>query len=815
MLSYYLKIAWRNLRNHKLFTAINIISLGIGLSTSITIGILVYYDMTFDDFHKDGDRIYRITSDIQSPEATFHNSGVPVPLYEALQRNVTGIDQVAYFYNGYISSVKNTSDMYVHRKIRNAVFTDENYFKIVQYNWLYGSPREVLSKPNEVVLMKSRAQLYFPHLSLEQIVGRTLIYGENVSVKVTGIVDDFKERTDFIFEEFISLKTAASFPNKNQILSTEWDSTNSAAQIFIKTDEKTTLQAISSQLTEIAKKQIDVKMVQYNQTQRFHLQPLKDIHFNSAYGLFNASRRSTASKSSLLGLASIALFILLLGCINFINLNTAQATKRAKEIGVQKTLGASKKEVRFQMFGEMTMITFLATIVSIFFTAILFGLFKDFIPSGVSFELFKEPLVISFVILLFILVTFLSGFYPTMILSRFKPSTIFRGKTSSSRTSTNLRKYLTVFQFTIAQVFILGTLLVGKQISFMMNKDMGFKTSAIAYFYTPYQQSSIDKKTRLVKELAQMPEISKVSMANNPPASFGKNTMIVTSMNTGQEIKTDVQFMYGDTHYLDLYNIELIAGRKRLNDTIKEYIINESYLKILGFKNAQNAIGKQVEVNKRKMPIVGVMKDFNQRSLKSTVNPLILTGDSYRDFFSQFRSIHFELTAQTEDWQSIIGKVSGLYKEVYAGETMNIRFMDDTIARFYRQESRTSTLLSWAMGLSILISCLGLLGLVIHTTQTRMKEIGIRKVLGQKSTQITLLLSKEFMKLIWISIIIGMPISYLFFRDWVSEFAYRAPITGLYFVIAGILTFIVAFFTISGQTIMASRRNPTEILKEE
>ena len=238
-------------------------------------------------------------------------------------------------------------------------------------------------------------------------------------------------------------------------------------------------------------------------------------------------------------------------------------------------------------------------------------------------------------------------------------------------------------------------------------------------------------------------------------------------------------------------------------------------MKILGFKNAQDAIGKQVRSSDNQIEIVGVMKDFNQRSLKTSVNPMILTGDVYRSEFSQFRSIHFELASNSSDWKSTIAKASSEYQKIYPGETLNIRFMDEAVSRFYRQEQKMSTLLNWAMILSVIISCLGLLGLVIHTTQTRTKEIGIRKVLGQKSSQITLLLSKDFMKLIVVSILIGMPIAYLFFKDWLSEFAYQVPITGFYFVLAAILTSIVALITISGQTIIASRRNPTETLKEE
>ncbi|NER13025.1 FtsX-like permease family protein [Leptobacterium flavescens] len=815
MLKNYLKIAWRNLWKNKLFTSINIVSLAIGLSTSFVIGILVYYDLSFDTFHKDSDRIYRITSNFTSPEFKAHNRGVPRPLTTSVKEDFKGVEQATYFYTGYIATVNTPQKEHVYREVNDVIYTDESYFKLFRYDWLAGSPHGILENPDEVVLTKNRAQKYFPGLSADQILGKTLIYNDSMSTRVTGIVDDLKQRSDFKGKEFISLKTAVKSSQRRQILSENWLGTNSGVQLFVKLDKNINKQVVKEQLDELAAAKLDEELSVYKQKQRFHLQPLSDLHFNADYGIFNFSG-SPASRSSLWGLSGIALFILLLACINFINLNTAQATKRAKEIGIIKALGAAKRQVMFQMLGEMFLLTVIATLVSVVFAVYLLRIFGDFTPEGVTAELFTSPQIIGFIIVLLICVTLLSGFYPAMVLSKFRPSAILRNKVSSGRQSASLRRYLTIFQFVIAQVFILATLLVGKQISFMMNKDMGFKTNAIAYVQSPWYDSSEAKRLQFMEELKAIPLIQDISLGNNPPASFNVSSSNLIYREGEKEIQKEVEFLYGDLNYLNLYNIDLLAGRERLNDTIKEYVINESYLKVLGFQDPVNAIGKILEVDGEKTPIVGVMKDFNQRSLKSPIQPLVLTGDIYGPRFRQLNTIHFSMAeGSKENWAATLAKVERVYKKIYPDAIFDISFMDQTVAQFYEQEQKMSTLLRWAMGLSILISCLGLFGLVIHTIQARVKEIGIRKVLGQRSAQITLLLSREFMQLVVISVAIGIPVAYLFFKDWLSGFTYRVPVDVSYFVIAGAITLMVAFLTVSSQTVLASRLDPAKTLKEE
>ena len=808
MFKNYLKIAWRNIWSNKIFTSINIISLSIGLSTSFVIGALVYYDFSFDTFHKDSDRIYRITSESSAPDFLSYTRGVPVPLMKKVTEDMDGVEQASCFFNVAIERVNTLENNTIYKKVRDVVYTDKNYFKLFKYEWIAGSPDQVLENPNEVILTKSRAQKYFPNYTTDQIIGKTVVYNDSIYASVTGIVEDFKKRTDFLTKEFISLKTAVKSTQRGRILNESWTRLNSGNQLFIKLYKNANKKTIKNELDDIAIKFSDPKLSAYNHTRRFNLQLLNDIHFNSNYGTFDDGG-PTASKTSLYGLAGIGLFILILACINFINLNTARATKRAKEIGVFKTLGANKKQVVIQILGEMFLLTFMATILSVFLAALLVRIFEDFTPPGVTFQLFTDSKVIVFMLILFIAITFLSGFYPALIIAKFKPTTILKTQISSSKQSVLLRKYLTVFQFTIAQVFILGTLLVGKQIHFLMNKDMGFKKDAVAYVNLPWNDQ------KFANTLNSIPGVNNISLAEGPPASKGSVSSNLTYRDGEKEISKEAQFIRGDLNYLKLYDIDLLAGRERLNDSIKEYIINETYLKALGFKDPNQVLGKWLHEGNEQVQIVGVMKDFNQRSLKSSINPMILAGDIYKPRFSIFNTVHFSITEDTEQWKSILQNIETAYKKLYPDKDYNLTFVDDTIAQFYNEEQKLGTLLNWAMGLSILISCLGLFGLVIHTTQTRTKEIGIRKVLGQESLQITLMLSKDFMKLVIVAVLIGIPIAYLLFNDWLSEFSYKTVVNPSYYIIAAGLTFIIALLTVSSQTIIASKQNPAETLKEE
>ena len=456
-----------------------------------------------------------------------------------------------------------------------------------------------------------------------------------------------------------------------------------------------------------------------------------------------------------------------------------------------------------------------AALLSVFLAGWLFRIFSDFIPEGVDFALLNHPVVLAVIVLLVLGVTLLSGFYPALILSKYKPVSVLKNQVVSGNDRSALRKYLTVFQFVIAQVFIVATLIVGKQLNFLMSKDMGFRTETNAYVRA-WQNDDLDKRMAFAEAIRKIPEVSLVSLANDPPASNNTKSMTVTFVDNQKELHTELQQLYGDLNYLRLYGIDLMAGRDRLNDTIQEFVINETYSKILGFQNPIDAVGQSLKIDDERVSIVGVMEDFHQRSLRSNIQPMALVGDSNREFYAQFNTIHFSLNKKAfESMTEIVAKIARAWKVVYPEDEFELNFMDDTVKQFYEQERKTSVLLSWATGLAILISCLGLLGLVIHTTERRTKEIGIRKVLGASLTQLQVLLCKEFLILVGIAFAIAAPIAWWGMDNWLQDFAYKTDLSWWVFVLSGVAMLLIALIVVSIRTIAAANRDPVKSLRTE
>jgi len=809
MFRNYLKVAFRSILKHKAFSLINIIGLSIGLSSAFVIGAMIYYDLTFDKFHEDGERIYRVVTDTKSPEREGHFRGVPVPLGDALENQVAGLENVSMFFMAYFNKISIGDTEKSFRNPENAIFADDSYFQLLEYDWLAGSPKGVLHNPNEVVLTEKRAKKYFPDILPQEILGKTVTYNDSINVKVTGIVADFEQRSDFNFQEFVSRKTALNTSMDGDIYNDSWDSMSSATQLFIKVGKQTDIKNLKNHLAGIAKEHENKEVVARGHITTYNLQPLANLHINSDYAVFDSTEHE-ANANVMVGLSIIALFLLLLGCINFINLNTAQATKRGKEIGIRKTLGSSKRQLIIQFLGETLLLTVAAAIVSLFFASGLFRLFSEFMPPDIGMGLFENPMLVFGAILLVIVITLLSGFYPALVLSQFKPVSVLKNQIIPGNDRGSLRKYLTIFQFVMAQIFIIATLLVGKQINYMITKDMGIKTESVAYIRTPYYLDSEVKRQRFADAIKALPEIQEISLAGGPPASESYAGRSVTYFAKEKEINMQLQLLYGDNNYLDLYGIRLLAGRKPLNDSINEYVLNETAMNLLGFKNPQDIIGQTLKANDKNIPIVGIMEDFNQRSLRSKIDPLAFVGGD------QHGTIHFSFRADdTENWPNAIGKIEDAWKNIYPDEIFQINFMDDTVKQFYEQERKTSVLLAWATGLAIAISCLGLLGLVIHTTERRTKEIGIRKILGATLAQLNLLLCKEFLILVGIAFAIAAPIAWWGMNNWLQDFAYKTDLSWWVFVISGVAMLLIALVIISIRTIAAANRDPVKSLRSE
>jgi putative ABC transport system permease protein len=821
MIKNYFKTAFRGFKSHKLFTLINIVGLSIGISAALVIYLIVRYDFAFDKFHKDGDRIYRVVSIYSFQGEPGYNGGVCGPLPDAAKNEVTGLESSAPFFTLDQFSAIIPDGTKKPAKFKNEKYTvlaDERYFNIFQYKWLAGSAKTSLKEPYQVVLTADQAKVYFPSLTYDQMLGRQIIFEDTLKTTVTGIVQQFTGNTDFYFKDFISFITINSAKSlKDQVQPTEWGSTNSASNLFVKLSPKAKVSNIEAQLNALLKKYNPPKPENKGDKSSFSLQPLSDVHFNEKYGAFDNG--NVANKNTLYGLLVIAAFLLALGCINFINLTTAQASQRAKEIGIRKTMGGTRAQLIGQFLSETFLITLLAVIISIVLTPVVLKLFSDFIAKDITMNLLGQPGLIVFIVLLIIIVSFVSGIYPALVLSNYKPVTVLKNQAYNGTNKTRnawLRKSLTVTQFIIAQFFIMATLLVSKQIYYALHKNLGFKKDAIVYISTPYRNNTASKKQVFANQIRAISQVEKVSVGGAPPASDQTNSTEVTYKDGKKEIKTDLQLKNADENYINVYQIKLIGGRNlRTGDTTGQMVINTTYAKLLGFTDPAKAVGKFIEWNKVNKEIIGVVADFYERSLHEPIKPLaiIYHGNQYNN-----GTMHVALKPQTaggNEWKQAIAGMEKSWKAIYPDDDFQYSFYDESIAKFYQSEQHTSKLLTWATGLSIFISCLGLLGLAIFTTGRRTKEIGIRKVLGATVAQIVTLLSTELVALVAISFVVVTPVSWWVMNQWMQNFADKTTISWWIFALSGVGMLLTALLTLSFQTIKAAITNPVKSLRSE
>lgn len=824
MIKNYFKIALRGFWRHKLFTLINVIGLSIGISAALVIYLIVHFDLTFDKFYPDADRIYRVVSNSSFSGEKGYNGGVCGPLPEAVRNEVSGLSESAPFFTIDEFTLNHTKvvipDTKVVRKFKyheDMILADQRYFNIFPYKWLAGS-KTSLSQPFTVVLTAEKAEKYFPGLTYNQMLGKTVVYGDSIKTTVSGIIEAHKENTDFKFTDFISYSTGAHVSVlKDNLQLTKWGSTTPSSQFFVKLSDKASAANIEKQFNDLIKKNDPGLAGDKANTREFHLQKLSDLHFQDEYATYS---ERTANKTTLYGLLIIALFLLLLGCINFINLTTAQSAQRAKEIGIRKTMGSSRKQLMLQFLSETFFITLLAVVISCALTPFILKLFADFIPPGIKVDFMHQPDLILFLVILTLSVSFLSGFYPATVLSGYKPVQVLKNQLQSNAAKTRnawLRKSLTVSQFVIAQFFIMATLLVSKQIYYALHKDLGFKKDAILYVSTPWNSTNPNQKQVFMDQIKALPQVEGVSLGGATPSSDNTHSRVVTYRTGKREITTDVQERFGDENYIKVYKIKLLAGRDlRPGDLSKAFLINAAYAKVLGFKSPDEAVGNFLEYGGAKMEIIGVIADFYYRSLHSPIKPLVVVNRSDNNYFSS--TLHIALKPQTpggDEWKTAIASMEKSWKQLYPDADFEYHFFDESIAKFYESEQHTSILLRWATGLSIFISCLGLLGWAIYTINQRTKEIGVRKVLGATVLQITTLLSSEFIWLIVLAFVIVSPIAWYAMNKWMESFADHTAISWWIFALSGGGMLLTALLTLSFQTIKAATANPVNSLRNE
>ncbi|HEV2355488.1 MAG TPA: ABC transporter permease, partial [Puia sp.] len=542
----------------------------------------------------------------------------------------------------------------VLRKQKDVLAADENYFNLVGYAWLAGSPAGATQQPYQVVLTEKNAHRYYGNRKYTDIVGKTIVFDDSIRCTVSGIVKDLPGNSDFYFGTFISRPTYYTGRLKPESFG-NWHWVNSADQLFVRLIPGVKPAGVEAQLTKIINDANGKPDPKSHATTAAGLQPLSDLHFDLDYGVFDESRQ--AHKPTLYYLLAVSAFLLALAAINFINLTTAQASQRAKEIGIRKTMGSQRRQLIFQFLTETFVLTLLATFLSLVLLPFLLKIFADFIPDDFHFNLLHQPGIIGFLVLLVFVVTILSGVYPALVLSGFKPVLVLKNQAFANTGRTRsawLRKSLTVSQFVIAQVFIVGTILVSRQINYAIHRDLGFKRDAILYFRTNDNEVA-SKKSVLLDKLRAMPGIALVSIASDPPSSNGSWTSSMDFEDGKKEIHENVQVKLADSNYFRMYGLRLLAGTSvAQSDTTNAVVINENYLHILGYQDPQKIIGRQIKWNGNPT-IVGVVADFFPHSLRSPIKPLLIAnGTKNADVFN----ITLEpRTADGSNWPATVAAI--------------------------------------------------------------------------------------------------------------------------------------------------------------
>ncbi len=822
MIKNYFKIAWRNISRHKIYATINVLGLALGICACIVIYLITNYEFSFDRFHPEGDRIYRIVGEVQrdGAEKQFLNS--PVSDVAGFQNQIPGFEAEAGIYSlgaGVTIPEGNKSGKKFNSRIEGSYVASNviiwpQYFDIFKYKWLAGNA-QVLNEPFKVVLTEKRAHQYFGDVPVKKMIGKTVIYDDSLRLSVAGVVKDWSGNTDFGYTDFISISTATHSFLKNQIPTEDWSSLNPhRSMAFVKLSKGVTESQINKRFSAFIKD--NVKFPDKSTSLTMRLQPLGDVHFTSDFHRGDdGDNFRKPYLPTLYALMGVALFILIIAVFNFINLSTAQSIQRAKEIGVRKVMGSSKRNIMFQFLTETFVLTSFAVILSVLLVNPALSLFSDYIPAGVTFHLFDLSALL-FLTIVTLFTSLLAGFYPARVLASYLPVLSLKGMvTQRGIDKINLRKILIVFQFTISLIFIIGVIVIGKQINFMSTADKGFNTDAVI---TMNNWNDHEGKLQvLANTLKQIQGIDKVLLQGNAPMGFAQS--IDNYKYKGkEEIPVQTSAQIGNEDFILFYKMKLIAGRNMLHsDSLNELVVNETMAKRIGFANPQDAVGKllyqQSYPVERAYPIVGVVADFHTGSFHEVIQPTVIENEPGRKF-----SLAVKLAAGEENIanvKNILSQIEKQWKKIFPETPFDYSFLDESIVKLYGQEKKTGWLMNVAMSITIFISCMGLFGLGMFTARRRTKEIGVRKVLGASVANITVMLTKDFLGLILTAIIIASPVAYYFSNRWLQDFAYRTNISWWVFVVAGSIAVLVALCTVSFQAIKAAIANPVTSLRTE
>jgi ABC-type antimicrobial peptide transport system permease subunit len=834
MLSKYFKIAWRNFARDWITAAINMLGLAIGICACMVIYLIAHFELSYEDFQPEGDRVYRAVMDVDfgSGEVS-HIGNLPYYATHTIRTQFTGIDKVAGFFNYYFSvTVPDGSKRPKHFDANdpsidyrsNMIITDPEYFSIFRYEWLAGNAETALNEPFEVVLAESKAQSYFGAIPADQMLGRDLIYNDSLHLRVTGIVKDLPGNTDFIFKDFISLSTIkASFLNTgNYLRGVTDDGYTDFGQVFIKLSKGEKSGHFDAQTPVLRAQFMQQHFQKFAKKANYHLQPLSDIHFNSDYHDFYSRH---AQLPMLYGLIGIAAFILIIAAVNFANLATAQATKRTKEIGIRKVMGSTRINLAIQFLCEAFLMTIFAAILSLVLLQPALAVFHDIVPRELVFT-WQNPALFACLAGVTAITAILAGIYPAKVLSSYRPVQCLKDQEVGPGGHKNyVRKGLIVFQFAVSLFFIIGTLVIDSQLHFMLNKDLGFRKDSIIDFDINPKLPG-EKKYLLAEEIRKLAGVDMVSVSQDLPQSNDSRGGGIYCKDKGTVIQ-ETLYRAGDEYFVPLFGLKVVAGRNLIpptgRDSITEFLINETEARQLGFQKPKDAIGHTIQTGAfgsrpfyviNTGPVVGILADYNSQPLNTAIPPTSIMAS--KDLY--YGLINVRLSTQgrkVSDLSPTIAAIGKEWSEIYPTERFEYVFFDSVISSYYTGQQTMLHTINLASMMAIFISCLGLFGISAFIIVRRTKEIGIRKVLGASVTSIVSIMVKEFVVLVGLATVIATPIAWFLMHRWLDDFAYRVALNLWIFLLAGLSAVVIALVTVGYHSIKAALANPIDCLKTE
>jgi ABC-type antimicrobial peptide transport system permease subunit len=791
MLSNYVTIAWRKLKRHKSYTLINVVSLSLGIACAILIFTLVKYHLSFDTFHADQDRIYRIYTQLDK-ENVVYSTGVPNPMGDAFKRGYDVAEAVGRI--GFLQ--ERVVAVSPEKKFKEDIaFADPDFLRIFHFPLREGNQQTALQERNTALITDRIAKKYFGE---KDPIGQVLHIDSSLVVKITGVLEDLPATTDFRTEIYLPY-TNLQDHSPWLVEKDWWVGFNKEMQCFIRLKPGVSAAMVDSNiLPAIVNKYYDKENAKIF---RFKLQPLNDVHFNPTL-------RGYTEKKNLWTFALIGFFLVVTACVNFINLATAQALGRAREIGVRKVLGSQQGALFWQFIAETALIAGMA----LFIALGLSYLAVPFVNQWFDIELVVNPLtdtyLLGFLLGLLLIVVFCSGAYPGLILARFQPVLALKGKLSQQSVGGfSLRKGLVIAQFAISQLLIIGTMIVTNQLQFSQQADMGFRKDAIVILPIPDNQKA--KISTLGAQLSEMAGVENVTFFDSPPASEFLASTSIRFDSRPQNESFNISYKTGDAQFVPTFKIPMLAGRNlNPSDTAREYLLNETAVKSLGLAAPQEVLGKLATINGQSGTIVGVMKDFHFKSFRTAIEPLCLT--TRREIYNSCG-----VKVNSANLGPTLAGFEKAWTATYSSSIFTYRFLDEDIERFYKLDTMLLRLIQAFAGIAIFVGCLGLYGLVSFMAAQKKKEIGVRKVLGADASSILWLFGKEFSRLLLVAFVLAAPLAWWFMNRWLNNFVYRIELGAGIFILAILITSVIALLTVGFQSMKAALINPIKTLRTE